>query len=164
MFMEYTYMIVAFTRDFEIDEIVEPPKYPHLTIKKKFKIIGINEDELITQLQKTTQKFGECKLELGGDKVYDDPAFMVVEVLNADDWKQLHLTLMKALEKDTESRDPHFEGENYYPHISWMVRNEIMLDPKPLHGKTFDITKLYLIQRIDPVISRVRVIAKLNLQ
>jgi len=161
--MEYAYMIVAFACDFEIGEIVEPPKYPHLTVKKKFKIIGISEEELINRLQKTTERLGVFKLELGGDKVFDDPAFMIVEVLNAKDWKQLHMTIMKALYKDTESRDPHFEGENYYPHISWMIRNEILLDPKPLHDKSFNISKLYLIERLDPVISKVRIVAKIDL-
>lgn len=154
-------MIVAFTNDFKIGEIVEPPKYAHVTVKKKFKLVNLNEDELILLLTNTIQKLDKQKLILGGDKMYDDPAFMVVEVLNAGYWKQLHNTIIKAVEKDTKSRDPHFEGNNYYPHVSWMVRNKITLDPKPLHNKTFEINNLYLVQRIDPVISKVRIVAKL---
>ena len=55
-------MIVAFTNDFKIGEIIEPPKYAHVTVKKKFKLVNINQDELILLLTNTIQKIDRKRI------------------------------------------------------------------------------------------------------
>jgi hypothetical protein len=161
--MEYHYMIVAFLESFEPGDVIEPPKYVHITVKKKFKLLNISEKELVQLLQKETRQLCATTLVLGESKVYNDEAFMVVEVLDGEKWIGFHEKLATVLQEVTDPRDPHSERKNYYPHVSWKVRNQSMFDPKPYFNTRHNITHFYLIQRMHQTESRVKVVAKLPL-
>ena len=156
-------MIVAFLESFQAGDIIEPPKLVHVTVKKKFKLIKSSEAELIQLVQKETKKIGLVILKLGVSRTYDNDAFMVIEVLDGAIWSSMHERLAAALEETSESRDPHFEGANYYPHVSWKVRNQMMFDPNQYFNTTNKLPCLYLIKRIHPTESRVMVMAELPL-
>ena len=157
-------MIVAFLDDVAVGDIIEPPKQAHLTLKKKFKLLEHSEEDLIKVLQTNSLSFGSQQLILGNDKAYEGPEFVVVEVINQSAWIKIHKKYLEILQDITESRDEHFEGVNYYAHISWKIRGEELFDPSLIHNTRHEINKVYLIERIDPIASRVRVVAELKLK
>jgi len=161
--MDYSYMVVAFIEKVPVGEIIEPPKHPHITVKKKFKLLGINEEELIQLLQNDKTIKGVKELHLGEIKDYENDQNKIIEVLNPDAWTDLHHNILTLLDSYVESRDPHFEGDNYLPHVTWKLRGKVTLDPEHLKDQTHRIRTIYLIQRVDPVISRARVVALINL-
>lgn len=161
--MEYTYMVDAFIEDFSVGDVIEPPKHVHVTIKKKFRLKQVDEKELISTLEQITKNIGPITLKLGESKIYDDEAFEIIEVKDASFWRDLHFRIVETLGEKIESRDLHFETDNYLPHVSWKVRNEITLDPKPFFNSTYILNYVYLIERIDPDKSITRIVAKLPL-
>lgn len=156
-------MIVAFIDRQISGKIIEPPKCPHITVKKKFKLVHINENQLIKLLQNSQKLKGVKTLKLGGSKDYGNDQNKIIEVLNPDLWTAYHMQIFNMLENHIESRDPHFEDENYLPHVTWKLRSEIKLNPDELMNKTYAIEYLYLIQRVDPIKSRAKVVAEIKL-
>lgn len=152
-------MIVAFLEGQTVGSVVEPPKHAHITIKKKFKLLDINEEQLVRILRNNITLRGKEGLRLGGSKAYDSEANMIIEVLNPNPWIALHTRIVELLGSHIESRDPGFEGVNYLPHVTWKLRGETNINPNELMNRTFKIPKLYLIQRIDPIISKARIVA-----
>lgn len=156
-------MVVAFINPFTVGQVVEPPRNAHITVKKKFKLLDIDEGELIRVLQSGVGTHKGIELNLGDIKDYDSDNNRVVEVLNPNPWISLHNKIIDCLGLHIESRDSHFEGINYYPHVTWKLKGVKMLDPKPLINTSHKINKLYLIQRIHPKISRAKIITCVNL-
>ena len=156
-------MVVAFINPLTVDQVVEPPKNAHITVKKKFKLLDIDESELINMLQSEIGTQKGIELNLGDIKDYDSDNNRVIEVLNPSPWISLHNKIMECLVLHSESRDSHFEGINYYPHVTWKLKGIKMLDPKPLVNTSHKINKLYLIQRIHPKISRAKIITRFYL-
>ncbi len=156
-------MFVSFIEYFAVNEVLEPPQHPHLTIKKKFKLLDINERQLIDLMQSSPEIRGVRELRLGDIKNYDNDDNKYIEVTNSEIWIELHKTIVGLLIGHIESRDQHYEGENYLPHVTWRLKGEITLDPKPLIGSINEIKKLYLIERIDPVVSRSRIVSVIDL-
>ena len=156
-------MVVAFIDSLAEGQIVEPPKLPHITIKKKFKLLDINETQLINMLQTKENIKGVLELRLGDTKDYNSEDNKVVGVLNPDSWVDLHNKLINYLGKHIESRDGHFEGVNYLPHMTWKLKGSIMFDPKPLCNTIRVINSIYLIKRLDPQITRAKILALINI-
>ncbi|MCX6727857.1 MAG: hypothetical protein NTX11_03540 [Candidatus Saccharibacteria bacterium] len=158
--MEYPYMIVGFIDEFETNQVVEPPRHPHITIKKKFKLTKFTEDEMITLLKKWSEKIEIPKLKLGQSKIYDDDAFKIIDVINVQEWQDLHHKIIKLLGDKIESRVAKYDDSNYNPHITWLANNKQMFDPKPLMDTDHSILYIYLIQRVHPTESKAKIIAK----
>lgn len=156
-------MIVGFLYDQPVGKTLEPPKNPHITIKKKFKLNDIDENGLIKLLRGDDVIQGAKFIETDSSEEYGSSENMIITVKNAEDWRRLHDYLMALLAPVSESRDPHFEGDNYLPHITWKLKGEITLDPKPYINKTFEVRYLYLIERVHPTESRAKIIAKIKL-
>lgn len=157
-------MIVAFLESFEPGDVIEPPRHVHITVKKKFKIISKSEAQLIELLRGVTKHVGMMTMQLGESKIYDDDAFKVLEVLNEKEWRYTHVELLTSLKNISNSRDEHLEGENYYPHVSWMVRNQTMFDPAAFINTSHELSCFYLMKRVHQTKSIVEVIAKLPLK
>lgn len=155
-------MIVAFLDDQAVGTTLEPPKIAHITVKKKFKLAAIDELGLIRLLQQNAVLSDTKKVITGGSKEYGSAENMIISVINDDVWRSVHQHLLKLLVNVTESRDPHFEGENYLPHITWRLRGENNLDPKEFENRQFVIEHLYLIERAHPTKSVARVVAKIS--
>lgn len=156
-------MVVAFLDEFNEGQIILPPRNAHITIKKKFKLTDIDETDLVSLLKSANILKGERQLFLGDSHEYGNDKFMIIQVMNPDIWRQLHQDTIELLGEHVSSRDPHFEQSNYLPHISWMSHGEKLLEPTPYTDTVHKINKLYLIKRIHPTISKVRIIAKINL-
>jgi len=156
-------MIVSFLDDKPVGVTLEPPKNPHITIKKKFKLVDLNEEDLIKKLSAEESIKGVKHLKLGGRKEHGDENNEVIEVLNPEVWQELHERIRQVLDSYIVSRDPHFENNNYLPHVTWKMNGTVNLDPKPYINKTFDVTTLYLIERVHPTESIAKILAKIKL-
>lgn len=157
-------MIVAFLNDQAIGVTLEPPKNPHITIKKKFKLINTDEQGLIKLFENDEVIRAAKKVETGTGEEYGSTENMIIPVKNASDWQDLHEHLLNLLAPISESRDPHFEGMNYLPHITWRLKGEDNLDPGLLANRKFVIENIYLIERIHPTKSIARIITKVPLK
>jgi 2'-5' RNA ligase len=156
-------MVIAFIEEFPEGTELEPPKYAHITVKKKFKLVDIDESELIRMLLSAQKLRRPIKLRLGDVRPYGSDEFMIVEVLNAEEWTKLHNQIAEILGAHIESRDLQFEKKNYLPHLSWKVRNKVLLDPTPYLHTEHLISRLYLVQRIHPEKSHAQILAKIDL-
>lgn len=156
-------MLVAFINAQAPGNVIEPPKLPHVTVKKKFKLIDIDERSLIKLLQNSSELRGAQTLRLGSSKIYDNQKNKYIEIINSEPWVKLHEQIASLLNNYVESRDPHFEGKNYLPHVTWKLKGKKYLDPSKLINTTHVIECLYLIRRIHPEKSIAKVITKITL-
>jgi|GEM_PF-1335025 len=157
-------MVVAFIDRLSKGQIVEPPKLPHITIKKKFRLSDINEPELIRLLRFSKNLTRSLQLRLGDISDFDGNENKILQVMNPDVWRDLHHQVLRCLGNHIESRDHVLEGANYFPHVTWKLKGTVMLDPKPLCNTSHIITRMYLIKRLDPEIMQVKVVAVINMQ
>ena len=114
-------------------------------------------------LKNSTSIRGVKQAITGGRGAFGSTENMIVKIKNDGIWIDLHKSVLKLLDKKIESRDPHFEGENYLPHITWRLKGLVKLDPEVLENKTYQINHLYLIERIHPNKSIAKIIAKIPL-
>lgn len=157
-------MIVAFLDEQLASKTLEPPKNAHVTVKKKFRLKGMSEESLIKLLKSELSLQGAKKVVTDASTEYDGPENMIVKIKNEGTWRSLHEQLLLLLDGQIESRDPHFEGKNYLPHITWRLRGVDNLDPAAIENRTFSVNHLYLIERIHPTKSIARVITKIPLE
>lgn len=157
-------MIVAFLDEQAVGATLEPPKNPHITVKKKFKLTKIDEAELIQLLKSDQMLHGEKKVITASSQEYGSAENMIIRVSNEDEWRSLHEHLIDALSDLSVSRDPHFEGENYLPHITWRLKGVNNLDPTKLENNAFTVRYIYLIERIHPTKSIARIVEKIPLK
>lgn len=158
-------MVVAFLEEKAVGQTLEPPKNAHITLKKKFKLHGgIEETTLISLLSTDDQLKGSKIIITGGSKEYGGQENMILEVKNPEPWVELHKRLLELLSDKSTSRDPHFEGWNYLPHITWKLKGEKKLNPDNLKNKSFKIDFIYLIERVHPTKSIAKIAAKIPLQ
>lgn len=156
-------MIVAFLEEQSVGITLEPPKNPHITVKKKFKLTKVDESGLVDLLMNDPILRGPKEVVTGDSEEYGSSENMIIKVKNENVWRTLHEHLIELLSGISESRDPHFEGENYLPHITWRLKGEDNLDPEKLENRTFSVNYLYLIERIHPTKSIARIIEKIPL-
>jgi hypothetical protein len=161
--MDYKYMIVAFLEEQTEGSTLEPPKNPHITVKKKFKLTSIDETGLIELLQGDTALKGAKEVITGASEEYGSSENMITKVVNENVWRSLHDHFLELLSEVSESRDPDFEGINYLPHITWRLKGEDNLDPEQLENKKFTLHYLYLIERVHPTKSLARIVARIPL-
>lgn len=161
--MEYRYMIVAFLDKQNIGDIVEPPKIPHITVKKKFKLINSTIKEVEELIKNNNDIKGTKNLALGKSDNYGSSENQIIEVLKPNEWIKLHKRIVAILGDRIETRDIHFEGSNYLPHVTWKLKGQVNLNPENLINTKHEINKLYLIERIHPKISRAKILSIIEL-
>lgn len=156
-------MIVAFLNEQPTGITLEPPLNPHVTVKKKFKLIKTTEQELVELLTYNINRLGSRVVITDKSQEYDSSENMILTLKNEDIWTKLHMHFLEVLSPISISRDPQFEGQNYLPHITWKLRGDVNLDPAKLKNKTFEVEYLYLIKRIHPTKSVAKIVAKISL-
>lgn len=157
-------MVVAFLEEKTSGATLMPPKNAHITLKKKFKLKNnLDEGSLIKLLTNDKDIKGQKLLKTGKSEEYGSKENMIITIKNPRIWTHIHQHLLNILIQYTESRDPHFEGKNYLPHITWKLRGEVNLNPVHFENKTFDINYIYLMERIHPTESIARIVAKIPL-
>jgi len=156
-------MIVAFLNEQNIGDIVEPPKIPHITIKKKFKLINSTIEKVEELIKNNNDIKGIKNLSLGKSNTYGSVENQIIEVLEPNKWINLHKQMVAILDDHIETRDLHFEGSNYLPHLTWKLNGQVNFNPEEFINTKHKINKLYLIERIHPKISRAKILSIIDL-
>lgn len=152
MELEYPYQLVAFL-DSEpaVGEPVyggEKGWYPQIALKRRFRVDGISEDEMLSTITKLCQQTEPLEIYT---KLLVKPEHMPVKVLEVEytnELKDFHLGFISAFGDKLTSRYPERDGENYYPHITAEFWGKMVIDVEEYSNKTFTLRKVCLLKDI----------------
>ena len=146
----FPYQLVAFIdRNPSLGEPVYDGKngwYPQIALKRRFKPVGINENELIAKIQdycNSRRPSGVVTKEL--IKPERMPV-KVVEVHPAPELMAFHNDFISFMGDAMVSRYPERDGANYMPHITAEYGGRMVIDADSFTNRTFQITKVVLLK------------------
>ena len=126
---EFPYQLVAFLGPQpQIGDAVYQGRsgwLPQVTLKRRFGLKALTEEELIGFLARIAQDMPVFPLCFGEIQRLKLPV-NVIEVRNKEP-KQFHLSMMERLGHKIHSRYPDREGRHYYPHmtVEWNGRHVV---------------------------------------
>lgn len=151
--LEFPYQIVTFLgKEPRPKEPVYYGKngwYPQLALKRRFKLNGINEAELIRSLKEFFNKIIGIDILTGALVKPELMPVRVIEIINQGTLRELHTQLIQNLADSVISRYPERDGENYYPHITAEYNNEFVIPVDEYANKNFQLTNVWLLKDID---------------
>jgi hypothetical protein len=166
MNLEFPYQLVAFI---DREPIIGEPVYygtsgwyPQIALKRRFKIVGITEDELLTKLAEYCHKTNAFSIKT---KCLIQPERMPVKVLEvepAPDLMNFHQGFISFMEDSMISRYPDRDGANYLPHITAEYNGKIVIDDNLFSNKEIQINKMFLLKDIEDENSKVHASFELN--
>lgn len=152
MNLEYPYQLVAFLED---EPAIGKPVYygksgwfPQIALKRRFKTVGITEDELLNRLAAycgNTPSFTVHTKDLAR------PDRMPVKILEVEATPQLlgfHNGLITFLGKAILSRYPERDGSNYLPHVTAEFNGQMVIDHEKYNNREFLINKVFLLKDV----------------
>lgn len=152
MNLEFPYQLVAFLD--EEPSIGEPVYYgengwfPQIALKRRFKIVGITEDELLDKLAIYCSDTPCLTIQT---KELVRPDSMPVKVLEVEPTPELldfHNGLIAFLGEAIRSRHPERDGDNYLPHVTAEYNGQMVIDDKKFRNREFLINKVFLLKDI----------------
>ena len=153
MNLEYPYQLVAFL-DNE-PTIAEPVYYgengwfPQIALKRRFKVSGIGEDELLDRLAAYCSDKPSFTIRT---KELAQPDRMPVKILEVEATPELldfHNGLIAFLGVAILSRYPERDGSNYLPHITAEFNGQMVIDHEKYSNREFLIDKVFLLKDVD---------------
>lgn len=152
MQMEFPYQIVSFLdREPEVNEPVYYGRYgwyPQMTIKRRFKLDGISEENFIAELKSFFIDTVMPPISTGALTKPERMPVRVIHVTNQDEIKNLHNKLIDAFTNKIISRYPEREYENYYPHITAEYNGEFIIPTDQYINKTFTVGNVWLLKDV----------------
>lgn len=158
MNLEFPYQLVAFI---DREPIIGEPVYhgtggwyPQIALKRRFKIVDINEDALLFKLAKYCH---ETKAFSITTKRLIQPERMPVKVLEvepASDLMNFHQGFISFMEDGMISRYPDRDGVNYLPHITAEYGGKMVIDDSLFSNKEIQINKIFLLKDVENENSR----------
>lgn len=152
MQLEFPYQIVTFIGE-------EPTQgesvysgsngwYPQIALKRRFKIVGIQEDQFVQELQTF---FADHILPYIETDALTKPEHMpvhVIPVANQIALKTLHNDILHTFPDSIISRYPEREGDNYFPHVTAEYDGAFVIPVQDYERKTFPINNIWLLKDI----------------
>src|SRR5688572_28099981 len=120
--MEYPYQLVAFLdREPKVGERVyggEDGWYAQIALKRRFRPVDIDEDQLITKVAEFCRS--QVSLTITTKELIKPERMpvQVIEVEPSDEIINFHLGFIAHMGDHMLSRFPERDGSNYYPHIT----------------------------------------------
>lgn len=158
MSTDYPYQIVTFL---DKEPLVGEPVYygtrgwyPQLALKRRFRLRGIDEDELVQRLADFFAAQGAIDIETRGLIRPERMPVQVIDITNQAELKTLHESLVASLGEVIASRFPERDGNNYYPHITAEHNNELVIPAEEYSFKHFAPTNVWLLKDIDDANSK----------
>lgn len=150
MKLEFPYQLVAFiNKEPNINEPVyygENDWYPQIALKRRFKLNSINEEDLISRLEKYCSNKNSFIIKTG-DLI--KPDHMPVKVLGVEQSPELmsfHEDFITLMAPYITSRYPDREGANYFPHITAEYNGKMVIDKTSYCNKDILIKKIFLLK------------------
>lgn len=166
MNLEFPYQLVAFIHREPI--IGEPVYYgsggwyPQIALKRRFKIVGINEDDLLAKLAEYCHETKAFSIKT---KSLIQPERMPVKVLEVETTSELmnlHQDFISFMGDAMISRYPNRDGDNYLPHITAEYGGKMVIDDSLFSNKEIQINKIFLLKDVEDENSKVHASFALN--
>lgn len=148
------YMIVLFVKNPKIGQTLVLKKHLHISIKRRFSLKEISEEQLVNEIRDIVFDFKNKKLMLGkinqfnnSQKYYSiEPRITV---------SQIHKKIITKLNKFANTKDKRWENEDFIPHLAIYDFNKVKY---PIFIK---IDYLFLVKEIDSENDKWKVIEKI---
>jgi hypothetical protein len=166
MNLEFPYQLVAFIdREPTVGEPVyygASGWYPQIALKRRFKIVGINENELLAKLAGYCNETSAFSIETKGVIQPDRMPVKVLEVAPTSELINFHQDFISFMGDNMISRYPDRDGANYLPHITAEYDGKIVINDNLFSNKEIKINKIFLLKDIEDENSRVHASFELN--
>lgn len=153
MQLEFPYQIVTFLgEEPKAGERVYYGKngwFPQLAIKRRFKLNGKNEEDLVQLLKEFFNKVGRKDIITGELVKPDRMPVQVIDIVNQDALRELHTQLIDSLKDLIISRYPERDGENYYAHITAEYDNKFVIPVDEYINRKFPLNNVWLLKDVD---------------
>ena len=159
MNLEYPYQLVAFTD--RAPAMGEPVYYGaggwylQIALKRRFKIVGINEDELLTKLAEYCNETKVFSIKIKGLVQPDRMPVKVLEVEATSNLMNFHQDFISFMGDNMISRYPDRDGANYLPHITAEYDGKMIIDDSSFSNKEIQINEIFLLKDIEDENSKV---------
>lgn len=166
MNLEFPYQLVAFIG--AEPAIGEPAYYgaggwyPQIALKRRFKIAGINEDELLIKLAEYCNETTAFSIETKGLIQPDRMPVKVLEVAPTSELMNFHQGFISFMGDTMISRYPDRDGANYLPHITAEYNGKMVIDDSLFSNKEIQINKIFLLKDIEDENSKIHASFELN--
>lgn len=152
MSLEFPYQIVIFlNKEPQPNESVyygENGWYPQMTIKRRFKLDGISEEEFIEGVKKFFENIELPVVTTGELAKPDRMPVQVIDIKNQDEMKSLHQSLLETFKNEITSRYPDRENDNYYAHITAEYNGELVIPTEEYTNKEFRTENIWLLKDV----------------
>jgi hypothetical protein len=166
MNLEFPYQLTAFIDNEPVlGESVYYGKngwYPQIALKRRFKTVGINEDELLIKLDQFCKQTNSFSIKT---KSLVQPDRMPVKVLEVEPTVELmnfHLNLISFMGDNMISHYPDRDGINYFPHVTAEYNGKMVINDSLFSNKEIRIKKIFLLKDIDDENSQAHASVELN--
>lgn len=153
MNLEYPYQLVTFfDKEPNIGEVVyggENGWYPQIALKRRFKVVGLSEEETIQKIEQYCNDTQSFTIDTGDLVSTDRMPVKVIEVTPNEEVMGFHKGFISYMGEQLVSRYPDRDGANYYPHITAEYGGKMVIEPKLFTNKSFEIKHVYLLKDID---------------
>ena len=153
MNLEYPYQLTAFIdNEPEIGEPVYYGKndwYPQIALKRRFKTVGISEDELVEMISTYCKSKTPFFVQTGRLTKPDSMPVKVLEVKDINDYLiNLHNDFISFMGDIILSRYPARDGAHYLPHVTAEYKGEMVIDDQKFADKSFEINRIFLLKDV----------------
>lgn len=150
--MDFPYQLTTFlTHKPQIGEPVYNGQngwYPQLALKRRFKLEGIDEDELFGKLKEYCSSYSTFTIHTGSLTKPERMPVQIIEVEQSQELMNFHLGFIAMMGDSLQSRYPERDGSNYLPHITAEYDNKMVIDKDAFTNKEFLIEKIWLLKDV----------------
>ena len=153
MNLEFPYQLVAFLdTEPKIGEPVyygENGWYPQIALKRRFKLEGIGEEELIEKIAEFCEIHFGFSIQVKESVQPERMPVKVLEVETSSDLLGFHTEFIDFMGDKIASRYPERDGANYYPHITLEYNDKAVVDETLYENKEIIIEKIFLLKDVE---------------
>jgi hypothetical protein len=153
MNLEFPYQLTTFLdKEPAISEPVyygENGWYPQIALKRRFKVVGITEGELLTKLTQYCGSKEPFGVQTGDIIQPERMPVKVIEVQSAPELLEFHNGFIAFMGDAILSRYPERDGANYLPHMTAEYNGEMVIDVDKFANNSFTIGKIFLLKDIN---------------
>ena len=150
---QFPYQIVTFLdQQPERNEVVyggENGWYPQVALKRRFTLRDTTEQEFIDDLRKFFGSIEKLAISTGELVRPERIPVRVVDVVNQDELKDLHMRILEKFDHHIVSKFPDREGDNYYPHVTAEYGGKFVIPYERFTDRTFDLHNIWLLKDVD---------------
>lgn len=147
---EFPYQLATFlNKEPTIGEPVYGGKngwFAQIALKRRFKIVGISEQELIAKIEQFCTLEQVMHIKTGKLVQLERMPVQTIEVQSAPELMAFHRDFIAFMGNSIISRYPERDGAHYLPHITAEYNDQMVIDIDTFTDKDFVIRKIFLLK------------------